>query len=211
MQNNFILNCLIEFFKLDFFLNGLKKYSYFGGRESRKAFFLFQLSVFFIFLGVNVFAERFDKYIYLLSYIIFMFPPVISSMVRRLHDVGKSGFVLPVSLLSGSLFFIIGVLSFNGSDFMVGLITILSFLIMLYPVFLFFKASEPSLNKYDTQKSRPVYHGIMLIFFILIFMFFLYILGSLFSQVEVLQQESPLTVEETKEIDNLIQNYKMKK
>ena len=211
MQNNFILNCLIEFFKLDFFLNGLKKYSYFGGRESRKAFFLFQLSVFFIFLGVKVFAERFDKYIYLLSYIIFMFPPVISSMVRRLHDVGKSGFVLPISLLSGSLFFIIGVLSFNGSDFMVGLITILSFLIMLYPVFLFFKASETSLNKYDTQKSRPVYHGIMLIFFILIFMFFLYILGSLFSQVEVLQQESPLTVEETKEIDNLIQNYKTKK
>ena len=211
MQNNFILNCLIEFFKLDFFLNGLKKYSYFGGREKRKTFFLFQLSVFFIFLGVNVFAERFDKYIYLLSYIIFMFPPVISSMVRRLHDVGKSGFVLPVSLLSGSLFFIIGLLSFNGSDFMVGLITILSFLIMLYPVFLFFKASELSLNKYDTQKSRPVYHGIMLIFFILIFMFFLYILGSLFSQVEVLQQESPLTVEETKEIDNLIQNYKTKK
>lgn len=211
MQNNFILNCLIEFFKLDFFLNGLKKYSYFGGRENRKAFFLFQLSVFFIFLGVKVFAERFDRYIYLLSYIIFMFPPVISSMVRRLHDVGKSGFVLPVSLLSGSLFFIIGVLSFNGSDFMVGLITILSFLIMLYPVFLFFKASVPSLNKYDMQKSRPVYHGIMLIFFILIFMFFLYILGSLFSQVEVLQQESPLTIEETKEIDNLIQNYKTKK
>lgn len=207
MQKNFMLTFLVELFKLDFFFNGLKKYAHFGGREQRKSFFLFQFSVILIFIGLSAFVERFDGYIYLLYYVAFMFPPVISSMVRRLHDIGKSGFVLPVSVLIGSLLFVCGVLFFNGSDLMVGIIAVLSFLMMLYPIFLFFMPSQKGANKYDNQVSHPIRHGIMLICFISIFMFFVYLLGLLLSQVEVLPQETALTTEEIKEIDNLIKNY----
>lgn len=207
MQKNFMLNCLVEFFKLDFFLKGLKGYAHFGGRDSRKEFFLFQFSVVLIFIGLRAFAERFDGFIYLIFYILFMFPPVISSMIRRLHDVGKRGLVLPASVLIGSLFFVCGVLFFNVSDFVMGTIAILSFLMMLYPVFLFFMPSKEGVNKYDNQSSHPIRHGMMLVCFISIFMFFIYLFGLFLSQVEVLQQEETLTTEEIKEIDDLIKKY----
>ncbi|MBO7244144.1 MAG: DUF805 domain-containing protein [Alphaproteobacteria bacterium] len=204
MQKKFILNCLIEFFKLDFFLNGVKKYSHFGGREGRKDFFLFQISNILIFMGLNSVAERFNGHVYLLSYILFMFPPVISSMVRRLHDVGKNGFVLPLSILLGILFFVLGVLFFYGSNVLLGLIAVLSVLILCYPFFLFFKPSVKGENRFDGQKSHPIRHGFMLISFILIFTFFLYLFGMALSSVDVLPQEEALTSEEIKEIDDLI-------
>ncbi len=207
MQKNFMLTFLVELFKLDFFFNGLKKYAHLGGRDGRQSFFLFQFSVILIFVGLSAFVERFDGFIYLLCYILFMFPPVISSMVRRLHDAGKSGLILPGSVLIGSLFFVCGVLFFNVSDFVMGTIAILSFLMMIYPVFLFFMPSQKGVNKYDNQESHPIRHGIMLICFISIFMFFVYLLGLLLSQVEVLPQETALTSEEINEIDDLIKDY----
>lgn len=204
MSQNFVLKYLIAFFKLDFFFNGLRKYSHFGGREGRKNFFQFQLAAILIFIGLNVILKKFDAYIYLLFYVLFMIPPVISSMVRRLHDVGKSGYVLPFSVLAGIVFFVLGVLFFNVSHFMLGLITILSFLIIIYPLFLFLKPSEKNKNKYDESVSHPIKHFLMLFSFVLIFGFFLYLFGFIMSNIDVLPPESPLTNEEIRQIDSLI-------
>lgn len=207
MTKTFILNLLIEFFKLDFFLKGLRKYSHFGGREGRKDFFLFQTSVILIFLGLQFFLKEFDSSSLSLFYIVFIFPPVISSMVRRLHDVGKSAWVLPMSVLVGGGLFIAGALLLNGNSYTLGLMVIFSFLIMCYPLFLMFFPSQKTSNKFNNQPSHPIKHGILLFAFILIFMTFLYLFGLMMNMVNVLPKEESLTAEEIKEIDALIQKY----
>ena len=89
---------------MKWYLKVLKQYTDFDGRARRKEYWMFTLfNVIFIFLTQtidNLIGVTFDiygiplgfGYIYLL-YTLALFIPSLAVVVRRLHDVGKSGWM----------------------------------------------------------------------------------------------------------------------
>lgn len=85
---------------MDWYLTVLKKYADFNGRARRKEywmFFLFNLIISFVigfifgfigaFIGVGAALSNFTSIIYSLALLI----PSIAVAVRRMHDIGRSG------------------------------------------------------------------------------------------------------------------------
>lgn len=99
---------------MKYYLNVLKNYATFSGRARRSEYWYFALfnvifAVAAILLdrafGTNFSFETaagpidaFYGYVYVL-YILFIFLPGLAVLVRRLHDVGKSGWFLFISLI----------------------------------------------------------------------------------------------------------------
>jgi uncharacterized membrane protein YhaH (DUF805 family) len=89
------------------YFNGIKKFADFNGRSTRSEFWYFTLFN-FIFCVIAVildqilgttFIEGADYgWIYLL-YLLFAFLPGLSISIRRLHDVGKSGWFYLIILI----------------------------------------------------------------------------------------------------------------
>ncbi len=84
----------------------LKQYADFEGRARRTEYWMFALFNFLAYFGVlivsgllnNLFGtEMFGGLIFL--YVVFSFVPSLAVTVRRLHDVGKSGWFLFISLI----------------------------------------------------------------------------------------------------------------
>jgi uncharacterized membrane protein YhaH (DUF805 family) len=80
----------------DLFLECLKKYAVFKGRSRRSEFWIFMLVIFIIRLFFNFMyafflsATLLRVYIILFTQIIFLLPSI-TVFVRRMHDIGKSG------------------------------------------------------------------------------------------------------------------------
>ncbi|NOW04469.1 DUF805 domain-containing protein [Clostridium beijerinckii] len=78
---------------MNWYLDVLKKYAVFEGRACRKEYWMFILFNFlFTILAIIIEVALRGDYIVLATYILAMIIPNISSVVRRLHDIGKSGF-----------------------------------------------------------------------------------------------------------------------
>jgi len=91
---------------MNWYLAGLKNYAGFGGRARRKEYWMFSLFnlIFLIVaiiidnvLGTTIGEAGFGLFYFL--YIIAVSIPSIAVTVRRLHDVGKSGWMLLVALI----------------------------------------------------------------------------------------------------------------
>ncbi len=210
MTKQEIISTLSKFFSFDFFVTELKKYAHFGGRTKRKEFFLFVLTSFFIFVGLQRMSIDLSYPTLLTVYEVFIFPPLIAAIVRRLHDTGKSGFTFP-------LYFAISVLLFWGGAFLIHQnLSLLNYwglfclLIACYPFFLLFKKSDPEINKYDSMPSHPIRHGTLLILFILFILFITTALNNLMQNLPVLEVEEELSVEEINQIDKIINDFKNK-
>ena len=91
---------------MNYYLDVLKKYAVFSGRAQRKEFWMFALiNVIAIYvlgfidgaLGTWIFASGFGllSVIYLLA----VFLPMLGLSVRRLHDTGRSGWWLLISII----------------------------------------------------------------------------------------------------------------
>lgn len=80
----------------DLFLECLKKYAVFRGRSRRSEFWIFMLVIFTIRLFFSFIYVVFltptilREYIMLFTQIIFLLPSI-TVFVRRMHDIGKSG------------------------------------------------------------------------------------------------------------------------
>ncbi len=91
---------------MNWYLNALRNFSNFYGRSSRTEYWMFVLfnTMFAIlFYSIDIiFNLNFEKYgfgpLYLL-YVIFAFIPGLALSVRRLHDVGRNGTFILISLL----------------------------------------------------------------------------------------------------------------
>lgn len=108
---------------MKYYLKALKNYSNFSGRSRRKEYFFFCLfnfifAVFAIILD-NLFGLTFDLVpygsIYALYTLCFLIPNL-AVTVRRLHDIGKSGWMILISIIPiiGLIWFL--VLLFTDSD-----------------------------------------------------------------------------------------------
>jgi len=109
---------------MKYYLNVLKNYATFSGRARRSEYWYFALfNVIFAVaammldkaLGTNFTVETaagpinlFYGYVYVL-YLLFIFLPSLAVLVRRLHDVGKSGWFVLISLipLVGSIWILV--------------------------------------------------------------------------------------------------------
>jgi len=91
---------------MNWYLQVLKKYADFSGRARRKEYWMFVLFNFiFIFVAViidNILGTTFGQVgygIFYLLYVLAVFIPSWAVAVRRLHDVGKSGWMLLVGFI----------------------------------------------------------------------------------------------------------------
>lgn len=90
---------------MDWYLSVLKKYAVFTGRARRKEYWYFILVSLFIMIGLAVieslvFQTAPGKFgILTWIYWLVVLTPTIAVQVRRLHDVGRSGWWLLLSLI----------------------------------------------------------------------------------------------------------------
>lgn len=93
---------------MDWYLKALKQYTNFNGRARRKEYWMFTLintliAITIVFIE-SKFLRAFDQdglgFVYII-YALVMLLPTIAVSVRRLHDIGRSGYVLLVTLIPG--------------------------------------------------------------------------------------------------------------
>ncbi|PIR58168.1 MAG: DUF805 domain-containing protein [Parcubacteria group bacterium CG10_big_fil_rev_8_21_14_0_10_38_31] len=110
----------------DYYIGVLKKYAVFTGRARRAEYWYFLLTNFLVFIGLGIVNAIVDNklsffgifYIRIL-YSLAIFIPSLAVGVRRLHDTGRSGWWLLISLipLIGTIWlFILLVLDSNPGD-----------------------------------------------------------------------------------------------
>ena len=109
---------------MKWFINALKHYADFSGRARRKEFWMFVLfsnifSIVFVFLIMLMYAFwnlnllmtgwSYIYYITCVSYMLVLSLPAMAVAVRRLHDIGKSGAMIFVSLIpiAGPIWFLV--------------------------------------------------------------------------------------------------------
>lgn len=117
---------------MNYFLAALKKYVVFSGRARRKEFWYYSLfSIILLILAIvldNVLGTTMDPLPYGAFYVLIglaMFLPGLSVSIRRLHDVGKSGW-----------FYLIGVIPIIGS---------------IWLLILFLTGGDPGDNEYGAD------------------------------------------------------------
>lgn len=89
---------------LNNFITVLKKYSDFRTRSSRREYWLFAAVNFIISLGISlifsvIFSMELIATVISGIYSLLVFVPSLAVTVRRLHDVGKSGWTLLLTLI----------------------------------------------------------------------------------------------------------------
>lgn len=86
---------------MNYYLAVLKKYAVFEGRSSRAEYWYFVLFNFIISLAIAIITVSIgDNQQGLMSlYSLALFLPGLGVSIRRLHDVGKSGWMILISLI----------------------------------------------------------------------------------------------------------------
>lgn len=107
---------------MKWFIKCLRQYADFSGRARRKEYWMFKLYRFLIFLGITIFCVLFVEILSetspetgsclmlvpIIAYLLFIIPSL-AVAVRRMHDVGHSGWFLLINLIPsiGSLVYFI--------------------------------------------------------------------------------------------------------
>ncbi|EKD94059.1 MAG: protein of unknown function DUF805 [uncultured bacterium] len=86
---------------MDYFLAALKKYAVFSGRAQRAEYWYFVLFNAIFSIAVGIIADVVGDTTGLLSigYALAMLIPGLAVSVRRLHDIGKSGWFILIGLI----------------------------------------------------------------------------------------------------------------
>ena len=88
---------------MNHYLDAFKKYATFTGRTSRRGYWTFALIHMVILLGIVGAAAALDMPLLMSLYVIYAFGSMIPALaigVRRMHDVGKSGWYLLIPIYS---------------------------------------------------------------------------------------------------------------
>ncbi|MBS8265671.1 DUF805 domain-containing protein [Mesobacillus boroniphilus] len=104
------------------YLEAIKNYVNFQGRARRKEYWLFNffnLLILGILYLVGSAMESVFLFVIILIYYFFMFIPSLSVTVRRLHDIGYSGWFVLINLIpliGGTILFIFTCLDSQAND-----------------------------------------------------------------------------------------------
>lgn len=90
-----------QFNMVDWFVKCLKNYANFTGRARRKEYWFFVLSQFILVFAATIIDSIFfgSPALFYAIVVLGLFVPSLSVAVRRMHDIGKSGWLLLISLI----------------------------------------------------------------------------------------------------------------
>jgi len=93
---------------MDWYIAVLKKYAVFSGRAGRKEYWMFVLFNFIFALAAFLLGLITFGLLYI-AYIVAVFVPTLAVSVRRLHDIGKSGWYYLIILIpiAGPIWFLV--------------------------------------------------------------------------------------------------------
>lgn len=141
------------------------KYADFSGRARRSEYWfwvLFNLIVGFV---ANMISSLLGSLTLCLIVIVALLIPSISVTVRRLHDIGKSGWyylllVVPIVLMFYLLFTYLFIYDASSSIFyIIGLLEITSFILAIIFIIWLAKDSQPGMNKYGPNPKENNFNG----------------------------------------------------
>ena len=152
------------------FIKCLKQYSDFNGRARRKEYWMFYLVQFF--LGLILFTADILLFVFpsdgfpilTMLYVTFAFFPSLAVAVRRLHDIGKSGWwYVKVCLVIYAVSIVLAILWAIGGVYSIDVLMYISiplFLLvyigaLVWFIVLFCKDSEPYENKWGLNPKDP--------------------------------------------------------
>lgn len=96
---------------MNYYLSALKKYAVFSGRSQRAEYWYFVLFHFIIIIVLGIISAVVGDSSGILGILYFLavLIPALAVAVRRLHDVGKSGWMLLITLipLIGTIWFFV--------------------------------------------------------------------------------------------------------
>jgi len=84
---------------MNYFLDAIKKYADFSGRARRKEYWMFYLMYIVLFIVVNIIDSMIGAPLFTLVFVFGLFVPSLAVLVRRLHDTGRSGWMMLISLI----------------------------------------------------------------------------------------------------------------
>ena len=84
---------------MNYYLDVLKKYAVFSGRATRAEYWYFVLFNILIAIVLGVIAEMIKLPIISIIYALAIIVPSLAVLVRRLHDIGKSGWWFFIELV----------------------------------------------------------------------------------------------------------------
>lgn len=141
---------------MNWYFKVLKNYINFSGRARRREFWMFTLISFIITSVINLIEYPLNTEILSIVYEIGIFLPSFAVAVRRLHDVGKSGWWL---VLPNFIFLLAYIFILNG-NFTSGLISTVSFVfVLVYGIILLVwlcRESDAGRNKYGKNPKESV-------------------------------------------------------
>lgn len=138
------------------------KYATFSGRARRSEFWYFYLFYILVALGLSFLSIRIPiaKYLYIL-FGLGVFLPYTAVTVRRLHDIGKSGWILLIFMVASLL---ISMLTFlyidifaptnEGSFRTVSIFIFIVFALAIWFIVLMCKDSQPGENKWGPNPKE---------------------------------------------------------
>jgi len=97
--------------KMNEYLSVLKNYAKFDGRARRREYWMFTLVNVAVYFVLNILATQVSPYIgfVALAYMLGILVPSIAVAIRRMHDIGKSGWWVLIALvpLIGGIWFLV--------------------------------------------------------------------------------------------------------
>ncbi|KFG02549.1 membrane protein [Streptomyces scabiei] len=84
---------------MNWFVEVLKKYVVFSGRARRQEYWMFTLIASLIYLGLVVLGLVMDTEVPELVFVAAIFLPSLAVSVRRLHDIGRSGWWVLIGIV----------------------------------------------------------------------------------------------------------------
>tara|TARA_B100001250_G_scaffold362602_1_gene341406 strand:+ start:48 stop:491 length:444 start_codon:yes stop_codon:yes gene_type:complete len=146
---------------MEWYLKVMKNYIEFNGRARRKEYWMFTLlNTIFLILALtidyNLNLHYFGITVLSTLYYFATLIPALAVSVRRIHDVGKSGWVLltPVAPYFISAFLLFSFPQYLGLIWVAGILSIISLIGSIWIFVLFCSNSKPGENKYGTNPKE---------------------------------------------------------
>lgn len=141
------------------------KYADFSGRARRSEYWFWVLSNLIVGFVANMISSLLGSLTLYLIVIVALLIPSISVTVRRLHDIGKSGwyYLLPVVPLVAMFFLLFTYLvTYDASSsifYIIGLFEIAALVLTIIFIIWMAKDSQPGMNKYGPNPKENNFDG----------------------------------------------------